>query len=123
MRWDYTHTRPQQLSSLCHKCLRDRKNEQDHARREAARLNGTLVAMPREDRFSYQLEGGLPLPTTAGGWSLATEDYDPTPVPQGCPSCYLHGGNVCTECPDADVKLKKREAKRQGLIQGLLSRL
>lgn len=34
------------------------------------------------------------------GWSLATEDYDTTPVPVGCPDCWLRGGGRCMACPD-----------------------
>lgn len=112
VRWDYTRTRPRKLSGLCHTCLRDRDDDQQRVRDEAARVRGSLCSMSREDRFSFQLEGGIQV---SGGWSLATEDYDPTPLPQGCHSCYLTGGPPCVTCPDEGATSKMRAARTVGL--------
>jgi hypothetical protein len=71
-----------------------------------------LARMSKEDRWQYELEGALPFSVA----SIACEDYDPTPVPQGCPSCFLRGGGICVSCPDASVKQRRREARAQGLI-------
>jgi hypothetical protein len=71
-----------------------------------------IADMSKADRYLYEMEGILPL----GDWSVADEDYDLTPVPTGCPSCYLYGGIECIACPDPDVKAHRREARKQGLI-------
>jgi hypothetical protein len=73
-----------------------------------------LARMTKENRLQFELEGALPFSVM----SIAVEDYDPTPVPTGCPSCYLHGGVPCESCPDADVKAKARIARKEGRVIG-----
>lgn len=121
---DTEKTRVRQFRSRCHSCDNAQKREYKLRRRgvcipttsrehEELRLREIFSKMDRADSYSHQLEGGIPL---TGGWSLATEDYDPTPVPQGCHSCYLRGGAPCITCPDLDVKGKARAARKQGLV-------
>jgi len=98
------------------RALKEREKEQ---RQEKEKLRVVFSGMSREDRFSYQLDDGLPLNVITGGWSLATEDYDPTPVmdvTKECPKCYLRGGSPCITCPDANVKENIRAARKQGLV-------
>lgn len=68
--------------------------------------------MTKEQRLSYELDGVQPLAAT----SIASEDYDPTPVPQGCPRCFMTGSDPCKTCPDPDVKAKRRKAIAEGLV-------
>lgn len=52
------------------------------------------------------------------GWSLADEDYDPRPVPPGCPACWRKDlSEVCLGCPDsaaAEEQLKQAREAAQG---------
>jgi len=139
LKWsDLAKTRPRYFRPQCETCFKVWKRRYDYERyhrrpgdhtpaeqrRQAARekreqeqrVRDALGKMCRADRYSFQLEGGLPLSV---GWTLSDEDLDPTPVmdvTKTCPGCYLHGGSWCITCPDADVKNKVREAKKQGLI-------
>jgi hypothetical protein len=81
---------------------------------EARRASAIIGRMSKEDRHEYNVEGCLPI---TAGWGLSDEDYDPTPVPKGCPSCYLTGGLPCDTCPDKQrAKERMRAARKQGLI-------
>jgi hypothetical protein len=90
--------------------------EVERALRLAERLHVEqfLGRMTKENRLQFHLEGALPFSVM----SIAVEDYDPTPVPQGCPSCYLHGGVPCERCPDVEVKAKARQARKEGRVIG-----
>lgn len=83
---------------------------------ELAALDRIFSEMSREDKLEYRLEGCLPM---ARAFTL--EDLDPTPVPTGCPGCYLHGGNICDRCPDSQAREKVRTARAEGRIIGSAS--
>lgn len=101
--------------------MRELRQHRKHERWKRA-VSGTptlavdiVSKMTREQRASYHLEGGLPpvaLP------SISDEDYDPTPVPTGCPGCYKRDGSwVCVTCPNAQqANADRRQMIRQGLI-------
>lgn len=121
---DKIKTQPRIFRAQCHTCYRIAERQREANRYackreskrigpEASRASEIISGMSKADRWSSYLEGGTPI---TGGWSFATEDYDPTPVPQGCPSCYLRGGEICIKCPDPEVKLKVRAARQQGVI-------
>lgn len=93
---------------------RQRVEHDKAVRVEQRTVNRVLGRMSKANRILYEMEGTLPLVE-----SIASEDYDLTPVPQGCASCYLHGGNVCITCPDSDVKARRKEARKQGRIVGV----
>jgi hypothetical protein len=41
--------------------------------------------------------------------------FNPSPVPQGCPRCFLRDrGEICTNCPDIELRQRARKmgAKR-----------
>jgi hypothetical protein len=90
--------------------------------REERHADQLLQALPFEERHEYELEGIVRI--MIGGLSIADEDYDPTPAPEGCPSCWrgpgaLDGaldGGPCQNCPDPEAKqrcrLKRREQPR-----------
>jgi hypothetical protein len=120
---DVEKTRPRIYYPRCRVCgQRAKKKMRDSRRRveehvdpriaDRRRANAFVRAMPKESRLQYELEGALPFAVA----SIADEDYDPTPVPQGCPSCYLRGGIECDRCPDPNVKEHRREARAQGII-------
>lgn len=81
---------------------------------EFERSQSVLAAMPGDERISYELEGALPLTLIAGA---TDEDLDPTPVPQGCPSCWrtslYGGGELCIRCPDPTAHARRRQERQQ----------
>lgn len=98
-----------------------RRAEDELAKRRLIREErhaGKLVsALSFEERHEYELEGVTRI--VIGGLSIAAEDYDPTPVPEGCPSCWrgpgaLDGG-PCQRCPDPEAKARCRLERRGGL--------
>jgi hypothetical protein len=87
---------------------------------ETERTRAALVAMPGEERISYELEGALPMTLLAGA---SDEDLDPTPVPRGCPSCWRTGykrmgGEICIRCPDPEAHARRRQEYGKGLVLG-----
>lgn len=123
-RWaDLEKTRPMWICSSCQSCLRRLDRERYHRRskpdrcpkdrRFRSRTAAQLISlMSKGDRYEYQLGEGRPL--LIG--SAASEDHDPTPVPTGCPRCFISGGYACLTCPDPDVHKRVREARTQGMI-------
>jgi DNA-binding CsgD family transcriptional regulator len=89
--------------------------------REERHADQLLQALPFEERHEYELEGIVRI--MIGGLSIADEDYDPTPAPEGCPSCWrgpgaLDGaldGGPCQNCPDPEAKQRCRLERRRGL--------
>jgi hypothetical protein len=99
-----------------------RKRERELAARETApeRTRAALIAMPKDERISYELEGALPMTLLAGA---SDEDLDPTPVPRGCPSCWRTGdkhtgGEICIRCPDPEAHARRRQEYGKGLVLG-----
>jgi hypothetical protein len=87
---------------------------------EAERTRAALMAMPKDERISYELEGALPMTLLAGA---SDEDLDPTPVPTGCPSCWRTGdkrtgGEICIRCPDPEAHARQRQEYGKGLVLG-----
>jgi hypothetical protein len=82
---------------------------------EVDRVRAALVAMPADERISYELEQVLPLTEIAGA---TDEDLDPTPVPRGCPSCWrtYSRGELCIRCPDPTAHARRRQERKQGLV-------
>jgi hypothetical protein len=119
-RWADVHkTTPRIFNSWCKACARQRKREQSERRRSHMRpdqlefyeLKAAFARMTLQDRQEYQWDLGLPLSRS----SEATEDHDTTPVPQGCPRCFLRDqGEICTNCPDIELRQRARKmgAKR-----------
>jgi hypothetical protein len=111
---DSERTRPKVLHSKCKLCARAYSREWKRRRCRPATpapprgVLDVLSSMSAEDRFSFPLEGGVPLTR----YSVADEDFDPTPVPRGCPGCFTtrtdsgSRSEVCINCPD------KAEARR-----------
>jgi DNA-binding CsgD family transcriptional regulator len=76
-----------------------------------------VESMPRDDVIQYELEGVLPM-ADSGVASLADEDYDPAPVPTGCPGCWRTfdpdggGPTPCFSCPSPPSKQELREHQK-----------
>jgi hypothetical protein len=113
--WEDCHkTKPKQLHSKCKLCVRAHTRELEDRRRDPHRgVKAVFTRMTLRDRQEYPLEGGVPLTR----YSAADEDYDPTPVPKGCPSCFLSrtdsGGHseVCLACPDRAGAIARRRGR------------
>lgn len=109
-RWaDLEKTRPRHLSPWCRTCHRAVKRERierrpSHPRRRKGERDPDPLVLSKLDMLNMMLEGGVPLRVN----SIADEDYDPTPVPQGCPRCYLRGSEVCFRCPDKERARRER---------------
>jgi hypothetical protein len=88
------------------------------SRREERHADHLLHALPFDERHEYELEGVTRI--MIGGLSIADEDYDPTPVPEGCPSCWRGPGALdqspCQRCPDPEAKARCRLERRGGLV-------
>lgn len=93
---------------------KQRAAQQEAVQRERECAQSVLTAMPGDERISYELEGALPLTLIAGA---TDEDLDPTPVPQGCPSCWrtslYGGGELCIRCPDPTAHARRRQERQQ----------
>jgi hypothetical protein len=120
-RWaDVNKTIPRIFNSNCRACHRWRKRVQSERRRQCIpaeqldpqhELKAVFERMGLQSRQEYQWDLGVPLSRS----SEATEDHDTTPVPQGCPRCFLRDrGEICTNCPDIELRQRARKmgAKR-----------
>lgn len=125
MTWvDLEKTTPRKLSAACITCARAKDRIRNAERRRRLRgepcspteirgATAIIRAMSKEDRHEYHVTGCLPLTLS---WGAADEDHDPTPVPQGCPACYMRGGHPCDTCPDPDARAKARAAVKQRVV-------
>lgn len=84
--------------------------------RKKSRVREIILDMPKEDRVDYEVEGCMPLLETPAPFGWVDEDTDATPVPAGCPQCYLTGTNneCCGSCP-SPVSVKEIRRIRKAL--------
>jgi hypothetical protein len=82
-------------------------------RQSRGRIDRLIIAMTREERHHYQMEGILPLLDPVG--ASAYEDFDPTPVPSGCPGCWRNGSDPCNHCPSPPSLQQLKEVRREGV--------
>jgi hypothetical protein len=75
-------------------------------------------ALTKAEDVEEMLEGVLPIV----GFSLADEDYDPTPVPTGCHRCWRTGGEPCFRCSDDADAMASWEAEKAGVRKGRRAR-
>lgn len=120
VKWaDYEQTKPDLFNFYCKPCKRQRNRERrpshprpDQLQRTDPGIHGAFARMSLQDRQEWSWEGGVPL----SRWNFADEDYDTTPVPQGCPNCWMRGGNVCLTCPDIELRhAATRKARKKAL--------